>query len=64
MGELTAEIHHRLEEATASLRLAEQTGDDYFADVRHAEIEELQRIAIAHDIELDIELDDRLRMAV
>lgn len=60
MGELTAELHHRLEDATASLRLAEQTGDDYLADVRRSEIDELQRIATAHDIELD----DRLRIAV
>ncbi len=60
MGELTAEIHHRLEDATASLRLAEQTGDDYLADVRRSEIEELQRIATAHDVDLD----GRLQAAV
>jgi hypothetical protein len=52
MGELTAEICHRLENATASLRTAEQTGDDYLADVRRSEIAELKRIATAHDIDL------------
>ncbi|WP_175596207.1 hypothetical protein [Thermomonospora catenispora] len=50
MGELSRTIEQRLADAYASLRAAQAEGDAYLADIRMAEIEELKRIAAAHDL--------------
>lgn len=52
MGELRTAIHERLSDAYAGMRAACTDGDDYMVETHKAEIEDLQRIAIDHDIEL------------
>lgn len=50
MRELNETIQQRLNEAYASLQAANREGDTYLADLRQSEIDELRRIAEAHDL--------------
>ncbi|WP_202637908.1 hypothetical protein [Bailinhaonella thermotolerans] len=52
MGEFTATIQERLEQAYAELRSARASGDDFLADAQAAEIEDLRRVAAEHGVEL------------
>jgi hypothetical protein len=52
MTELHHEISHRAARATESLRQAQQSGDDYLASVREAELENLARIATEHGLRI------------
>jgi hypothetical protein len=52
MGELTTTIHQRLSDAYESLSTAHATGDDFLAETQEAEIENLNRIAADHGIEV------------
>lgn len=52
MGEFTTEIKKRLREAQTSLRDARAEGDDFLAEARIAEIEDLERLAARHGIAL------------
>lgn len=52
MGELRTTIHERLAEAYEAIRSARTAGDDFMVEARKAEIEDLHRIALDHDIEL------------
>lgn len=52
MGELRTVIHQRLHDAYESIRAARVDGDDFLIDARRAEIEDLQRIASDHGIEI------------
>jgi hypothetical protein len=50
MTELHTEISHRASRATQDLRAAKESGDDYLATVREAELEGLARIAHEHGL--------------
>lgn len=50
MTHLQTQLQVRADEAVLSLRQAWVTGDDYLAEVRVGELEELDRIARAHDL--------------
>ncbi|GGM77873.1 hypothetical protein GCM10010106_25540 [Thermopolyspora flexuosa] len=50
MGEFTATIEHRLDQAYRRLREARSAGDDFLADTLTAEIEDLRRIAIENGV--------------
>ena len=52
MTELHTEIRHRAARAVASLRSAQDSGDDYLASVREAELENLARIASEHGLRI------------
>lgn len=50
MTELHTEISQRASRATQDLRAAKESGDDYLATVREAELEGLARIAKEHGL--------------
>jgi hypothetical protein len=50
MTELHTEISHRAARAAQDLRAAKESGDDYLATVREAELEGLARIAQEHGL--------------
>lgn len=50
MRELNETIQQRIAEAYASLDAAKREGDLYLVDLRQSEIDELRRIAAAHDL--------------
>jgi hypothetical protein len=52
MGELRMTIHERLADAYEAIRSARTVGDEFMIEARKAEIEDLHRIALDHDIEL------------
>jgi hypothetical protein len=52
MSEFANEITERVAQASSSLREAAQSGDDFLADVRVGELEELARVAADHDVEV------------
>ncbi|MFP5347540.1 MAG: hypothetical protein ACLGIA_10990 [Actinomycetes bacterium] len=52
MSEFVSEITERVAQASTSLRDAHDAGDDYLADVRVGELEELARVAESHDIQV------------
>lgn len=52
MSEMARNLRERVLEATSSLNDAAETGDDYLAEVRVGELEELQRLASEHDIDV------------
>lgn len=53
MNELSRNLRKRVAEATVSLEDASHQGDDYLASVRVGELEDLERLATEHDIEID-----------
>lgn len=52
MTELHTEITRRATRATQSLRGAQESGDDYLASVREAELESLARMASEHGLRI------------
>lgn len=52
MNEMARSLKDRVVEATTSLNSATQEGDDYLAEVRVGELEELLRLADEHEIEV------------
>ncbi|GII91980.1 hypothetical protein Ssi02_22110 [Sinosporangium siamense] len=52
MGEFTTTIETRLDQAYKGLKEAQSAGDDYLADTLAVEIEDLQRVAGEHGIDL------------
>ncbi len=52
MSEFANEITERVAQASSSLREAAESGDDFLADVRVGELEELARVAADHDVEV------------
>lgn len=52
MGEFTATIASRLDQAYRGLEEATSIGDDFLADTLTAEIEDLRRLAEDHGIQL------------
>lgn len=53
MSELSRNLRKRVAEATTSLNDASHQGDDFLASVRVGELEDLERLAAEHDIEID-----------
>jgi hypothetical protein len=52
MTEFHTEITQRATRAVQSLRLAKESGDDYLASVREAELENLARLAAEHGLRI------------
>lgn len=52
MNEFHTEITDRASRAVQSLRIAQETGDDYLASVREAELETLARLADEHGLRI------------
>jgi hypothetical protein len=52
MTEFHSEITQRATRAAQSLRKAQETGDDYLATVREAELESLARLADEHGLRI------------
>ncbi len=50
MTELSAQIRERVVEARTSLDEARESGDDYLATVREAELDSLARLAGEHEL--------------
>ncbi|MGH3321688.1 MAG: hypothetical protein ACRDN9_16245 [Streptosporangiaceae bacterium] len=50
MGEFVAEITKRLREAHASLHVARDEGDEFLAEARIAEIEDLKKLAARNGV--------------
>ena len=50
MTEFHHEITHRATRALQSLRAAQETGDDYLASLKEAELENLARLAHEHGL--------------
>jgi hypothetical protein len=57
MTEFHHEITHRAVRAVQSLHAAQESGDDYLASVREAELENLARLAAEHGLRVP-ELSD------
>jgi hypothetical protein len=52
MTEFHTEITQRATRAVQSLRTAQESGDDYLASVREAELESLARLANEHGLSI------------
>jgi hypothetical protein len=52
MTEFHTEITRRASRAVQSLRTAQESGDDYLASVREAELETLSRLANEHGLRI------------
>lgn len=52
MTEFHTEITERATSAVQSLRTAQESGDDYLASVREAELENLARLADEHGLRI------------
>ena len=52
MTEFHSEITQRATRAAQSLRTAQESGDDYLATVREAELESLARLADEHGLRI------------
>lgn len=52
MTEFHTEITRRASRAVQSLRTAQESGDDYLASVREAELETLARLATEHGLHI------------
>jgi hypothetical protein len=52
MTEFHSEITQRASRAVQSLRTAQESGDDYLASVREAELETLARLADEHGLRI------------
>jgi hypothetical protein len=52
MTEFHSEITQRANRAAQSLRKAQESGDDYLATVREAELESLARLADEHGLRI------------
>ncbi|MFH8366576.1 hypothetical protein [Streptomyces sp. NPDC018031] len=52
MDAFTAGILQRIETTRSDLARARETGDDFLADVEQAELEDLQRLAAEHGVEV------------
>jgi hypothetical protein len=52
MTEFHTEITQRATRAVQSLRTAQESGDDYLASVREAELESLARLAHEHGLSI------------
>ncbi|GAA2161388.1 hypothetical protein [Pedococcus bigeumensis] len=52
MTEFHTEITQRAARAVQSLRTAQESGDDYLASVREAELENLARLASEHGLRI------------
>ena len=52
MTEFHTEITQRAARAVQSLRKAQESGDDYLATVREAELESLARLAAEHGLRI------------
>lgn len=52
MNEMQKNLEQRVLDAVTSLKDADAEGDDYLAEVRVGELEELHRLAVTHNIEL------------
>ena len=52
MTEFHSEITQRAARAAQSLRTAQESGDDYLASVREAELESLARLADEHGLRI------------
>jgi hypothetical protein len=52
MSEFASEVSGRVEQARQSLAEAEASGDEYLLGVTVGELEDLQRLAVDHDIEV------------
>jgi hypothetical protein len=50
MGQFIASIQERIRDGEAELRRAHEGGDDYLAEVRQAELEDLRRLANEHGV--------------
>jgi hypothetical protein len=50
MTRFAAALHRRILSASAALKLAHETGDDYAADVHRGDLDELLRIANANGV--------------
>lgn len=50
MGELASRIAERIRTARAAVRQAEETGDDFGAQIHRGELDNLRRIARLHGI--------------
>jgi hypothetical protein len=50
MVTFVAALHRRILSASAALKLAHETGDDYAADVHRGDLDELIRIGIANGV--------------
>jgi hypothetical protein len=61
MSEFQTELRRRYSRAQAALRTAQETGDEYGADVHSGEIDSLRRLADEHDVTLDDQSSDQQR---
>ncbi|MDJ0380093.1 hypothetical protein [Streptomyces sp. G-G2] len=52
MDAFTAGLLQRIRSTQTDLRQARETGDDYLADVEQAELEDLQRLAAEHGVQV------------
>ncbi|WP_330333114.1 hypothetical protein OHS33_27670 [Streptomyces sp. NBC_00536] len=54
MDAFTAGLLQRIRSTQTDLRQAREAGDDFLADVEQAELEDLQRLAAEHGVQVQV----------